>query len=147
MTVVITGASGNVGSALLRRLAADGGGDVTALARRMPDGGSALSPLATWEGCDIGAVDATERLVELFTGADAVVHLAWGSTHRGQAPRCGEPTCSAAPGARRRGARRGAAGGLRVFRRGVPSAGALGGAAGVPGGDHVGRRSLPRRRA
>ena len=77
MKVVITGASGNVGSALLRRLAADGGGDVTALARRMPDGGSALSPLATWEGCDIGAVDATERLVELFTGADAVVHLTW----------------------------------------------------------------------
>ncbi len=62
MTVVITAASGKVGSALLRRLAADGG---RGRHRGRPaDAGRWLRTVAAGdvEGCDIGAVDATERL-------------------------------------------------------------------------------------
>ncbi len=79
----MVGASGNVGTALLRRLTGDETiNSVVAVARRTPP----LRPappydLAEWVSCDIGAEGPDRRVVEpltrVFAGADAVVHLAW----------------------------------------------------------------------
>ncbi|GAB2977766.1 NAD-dependent epimerase/dehydratase family protein [Saccharothrix stipae] len=70
MRVVVTGASGNVGTAL-RRVLADAGDSVVGVARRIPVG----SP--GWVSCDLGAPAAEVVLSRAFAGADAVVHLAW----------------------------------------------------------------------
>jgi UDP-glucose 4-epimerase len=72
--IVITGASGNVGTALLRRLA--GHVDLVGVARRRPP---TVSPYdaAQWADVDLSAPDAADQLVPVLTGADAVVHLAW----------------------------------------------------------------------
>lgn len=78
MRVVVTGASGNVGTALLRRLAQDGRHDVVGLARRPPDdGGAATYAGVEWVAVDLSRPD-TEVLRAAVAGADAVVHLAWG---------------------------------------------------------------------
>lgn len=71
--IVVTGATGNVGTRLVRLLAKDDRvGSVRGLARRIPD----WSPARTeWSAVDLG-VEETD-LVEEFEGADAVVHLAW----------------------------------------------------------------------
>src|SRR3954452_4945147 len=71
MRVVVTGATGNVGTALLRALDPDERvREVIGLARRRP----ALElPKVTWREADICKAD----LRAVFTGADAVVHLAW----------------------------------------------------------------------
>jgi nucleoside-diphosphate-sugar epimerase len=76
MRIVVTGLSGNVGTALLRRLAAEGGHEITGVCRREPSG----EPyhLARWVTLDLAQDGAEERLREVFDGADAVVHLAWG---------------------------------------------------------------------
>jgi UDP-glucose 4-epimerase len=75
--IVITGASGNVGSALLRRLVASGEHDVVGLARRVPESGAPFDAVE-WRSVDLTDPTATGTLREVFTGADAVVHLAWG---------------------------------------------------------------------
>jgi UDP-glucose 4-epimerase len=75
--IVVIGASGNVGTALLRCLAADGGWQVTGVARRPPDPADAPYGTATWLSCDIGAPDAPGTLATALAGADAVVDLAW----------------------------------------------------------------------
>jgi UDP-glucose 4-epimerase len=73
MRVVITGATGNVGTSLVRALAADERVDeIVGIARRRPE---LTVPKTTWAQADVEA-DAG-RLPELFAGADAVVHLAW----------------------------------------------------------------------
>jgi UDP-glucose 4-epimerase len=74
--IVITGASGNVGTALLRRLTR-AGHELVGLCRRPPE---PLSPydVATWRSLDLSADQAEATLTDIFTGADAVVHLAWG---------------------------------------------------------------------
>jgi UDP-glucose 4-epimerase len=77
MRIVVTGASGNVGSALLRRLVRTGGHDLVGVARRVPDGGAPFDA-ARWHSVDLTDADAGSALVDAFTGADAVVHLAWG---------------------------------------------------------------------
>lgn len=83
MRVVIVGASGNVGTALLRRLATDATvTSVVGVARRVPDRvPPAPYDIASWQGVDLGASGPDEpvvhRLTEVVTGADAVVHLAW----------------------------------------------------------------------
>ena len=74
MRILITGASGNVGSALRRRLA-EQDVDVVATARRPPGGAAAAG--ATWHAVDLGEPDAGERLAPLLEGVDAVVHCAW----------------------------------------------------------------------
>src|SRR4051812_9172600 len=74
--IVITGASGNVGTALLSRLAASGEHELVGISRRRPP---AVAPYdaAEWVTTDIGDVGARSALRPVFTGADAVVHLAW----------------------------------------------------------------------
>ena len=71
MRVVVTGASGNVGTSVLRALALDGEvAEVVGLARRRP----ALDiPKVKWVVADV----VRDDLIEHFDGADAVVHLAW----------------------------------------------------------------------
>src|SRR3954451_2585095 len=71
MRVVVTGATGNVGSALLRALEGDERvREVVGIARRRPT--LRLSKV-TWLEADIAHADLTPHL----KGADAVVHLAW----------------------------------------------------------------------
>lgn len=78
--VVVIGATGNVGTSVVRRLAGDHAVDsVLGLARRVPGW---RPPKTTWHAVDIepGGAD----LVPLFADADAVIHLAWKfqPTHR-----------------------------------------------------------------
>ncbi|MDO9410190.1 NAD-dependent epimerase/dehydratase family protein [Patulibacter sp.] len=71
MRIVIVGATGNVGSSLVRALVADPGVDeVVGFARRRPDGRPGK---VEWVAGDV----RTHDLASLFAGADAVVHLAW----------------------------------------------------------------------
>src|SRR3954452_24176614 len=76
MRVVITGASGNLGTALLRRLHRDGHQSVGVTRRRPP---TDVEPYAgvQWHLLDLAAADAGARLAEVCVGADALVHLAW----------------------------------------------------------------------
>jgi len=78
LTVAVTGASGNVGTALLRRLTAPGSGvaEVRGLARRQPPD---VAPYAgvRWHLGDLGGTASEEELRAFLDGADAVVHLAW----------------------------------------------------------------------
>jgi UDP-glucose 4-epimerase len=72
MRVVVVGATGNVGTSLLRSLADDPEVDsVLGLARRSP--GMAF-PKTQWGQVD---VSRSTDLADRFAGADAVVHLAW----------------------------------------------------------------------
>jgi nucleoside-diphosphate-sugar epimerase len=75
MRVVVTGASGNVGTALLRRLAA-GGHEAVGISRRRPPDEPPFTG-APWHQIDLGARAAPAALTEAMRGADAVVHLAW----------------------------------------------------------------------
>jgi len=78
MRIVITGASGNVGTALLRRLAqADQPHDLVGVVRRPPP---SVPPYdrVSWHTVDLSSSAATGELRSVFAGADAVVHLAWG---------------------------------------------------------------------
>jgi len=76
MRVVITGASGNVGTALTRRLLETGEHDIVALARRIPD--YAPEGVAQWVSADLASRESNSVLRRVIGGADAVVHLAWG---------------------------------------------------------------------
>ena len=71
MRVAVVGATGNVGTSLLRALGDDPSIDeIVGVARRRPQ----LSfPRTTWVCADV----VTDDLVSVFRGADAVVHLAW----------------------------------------------------------------------
>jgi nucleoside-diphosphate-sugar epimerase len=77
-TIAVTGASGNLGTALLRRLTAPGSGvaEVRGLARRKPPD---VAPYAgvRWHLADLGEPAGETALAEFVDGADAVVHLAW----------------------------------------------------------------------
>jgi UDP-glucose 4-epimerase len=76
MRIVITGASGNVGSALVRRLAQDGGHELVGVVRRPPESG--VLPAMEWVAVDLTDESDTPALRAACEGADAVVHLAWG---------------------------------------------------------------------
>jgi nucleoside-diphosphate-sugar epimerase len=70
--VVVTGATGNIGTALLHRLVADDGvREVRAVARRLSQ--EDLGPKVRWHELDV----AEDDLSRAFDGADVVVHLAW----------------------------------------------------------------------
>jgi nucleoside-diphosphate-sugar epimerase len=75
MRIVVVGASGNVGTALLRRLADEPGvSRVIGVSRRMPPDSPPYESVG-WAPCDIGT--DLDALTSAFEGADAVVHLAW----------------------------------------------------------------------
>lgn len=72
MRIVVTGATGNVGTSVLAALGRDP--DVTeivGLARRVPE--SLSLPKVRWDQADV----TVTPLVPLFEGADVVIHLAW----------------------------------------------------------------------
>ena len=72
MRIVVTGATGNIGSALLRAL--DGRGhDVHGVARRPPAASGAVS----WTSLDLSEEGCVPELDALVGCADAVVNLAW----------------------------------------------------------------------
>jgi len=71
MRVVVTGASGNVGTSVLQALGEDDRVDeIVGIARRLP---SWEPPKVRWVRADV----VSDPLVPIFSGADAVVHLAW----------------------------------------------------------------------
>jgi nucleoside-diphosphate-sugar epimerase len=77
MQVTVTGASGNLGTALLRRLAVDHPTwQVVGVARRRPERGEPAYDRVRWVTADL-AGDASAALDEAMAGSDAVVHLAW----------------------------------------------------------------------
>jgi nucleoside-diphosphate-sugar epimerase len=71
MRVVVTGASGNVGTSVLESLAGeDAVSEIVGIARRAP---ATAFPKTSWQRADV----ARDELEPLLAGADAVVHLAW----------------------------------------------------------------------
>ncbi|MBW4041871.1 MAG: NAD-dependent epimerase/dehydratase family protein [Acidobacteria bacterium] len=78
MRVVVVGGSGNVGTAVLRRLHREQGTELVGVVRHAPRPG-APAPYAgvEWHEIDIATPAAVEGLSAAFAGADAVVHLAW----------------------------------------------------------------------
>ncbi|WP_291313821.1 NAD-dependent epimerase/dehydratase family protein [Corynebacterium sp. UBA2622] len=82
MKIAITGASGNVGTALLRALHDDDTvTDIVGISRRVPPEGEEPYAGVEWHSIDVGAAASEEEtvpaLAEAFEGADSVVHLAW----------------------------------------------------------------------
>jgi UDP-glucose 4-epimerase len=75
MRIVITGATGNVGSAVVRRLSANPSHELVGVARRPPDDAFAD---VQWVSADLTEDSSVRVLTETFEGADAVVHLVWG---------------------------------------------------------------------
>jgi nucleoside-diphosphate-sugar epimerase len=77
--IVITGASGNLGTALLRRLAEDSDThQIVGVVRRPPTDAGPPYEAVQWVSVDLAAPEAPTALSPALTGADAVVHLAWG---------------------------------------------------------------------
>src|SRR3954466_7011684 len=71
MRIVVTGATGNVGTSALQALTEDDRVDsIVGIARRLPE---LEMPKVEWVAADVRSAD----LVSLFRGADAVIHLAW----------------------------------------------------------------------
>jgi UDP-glucose 4-epimerase len=71
MRIVVTGATGNVGTSVVDALAADARvTEIVGIARRRPQ---LARPRTIWVQADV----AESPLVDLFRGADAVIHLAW----------------------------------------------------------------------
>jgi UDP-glucose 4-epimerase len=71
MRIVVTGATGNVGTSVVRALAADPAvEEIVGVARRVPRWSP---PRTRWERTDV----VTSPLEPVFAGADAVIHLAW----------------------------------------------------------------------
>ncbi len=71
MKVVVTGASGNVGTSVLQALGEDPAiEEIVGIARRLPRAEFAKT---TWRRADV----TRDELVPLFAGAAAVIHLAW----------------------------------------------------------------------
>lgn len=96
MRIVITGASGNVETALLRALPAEH--DVVGVVRRLPPPHGAYRRV-DWRALDLTDSDAISTLHAVFEGADVVVHLAWGfqPTRDGGAGRPPRRRCASSP--------------------------------------------------
>lgn len=82
MRIVITGATGHVGTEVLKRLQAarsEEGADLelVGVVRRHPDQDVAPYRGVDWRTLDIGAKVDQPALEAALSGADAVVHLAW----------------------------------------------------------------------
>lgn len=75
MRIAITGASGNLGTALIRALrAAHPGAEIVGICRRPP---AAHTGGIVWRPMDLTSVGVEPVLSRALAGADAVVHLAW----------------------------------------------------------------------
>ena len=77
MRIAVTGASGNIGSATLRRLGADGEHQLVGVARRVPrtkPNGAQVD----WVSADLTKDESVGTLKRACDGAAAVIHLAWG---------------------------------------------------------------------
>ena len=71
MRIVVTGATGNVGTSVVGALSSDPRvSEIVGIARRKP---ALYSPRTTWVEADV----VSSPLIELFRDADAVIHLAW----------------------------------------------------------------------
>jgi nucleoside-diphosphate-sugar epimerase len=71
MRIVVTGATGNVGTSVLPALAADPAvEEIVGIARRLPGWSN---PRTQWVQADV----VTSPLEDVFAGADVVIHLAW----------------------------------------------------------------------
>lgn len=80
MRIVVVGATGNLGTAMLRRLHEAGSADeiqIVGVARRLPDVGEAPYDGVQWHTIDVGESGAADALAAVFAGADAVIHFAW----------------------------------------------------------------------
>lgn len=82
MRIAITGATGNVGTAVMRRLQSElarhpGSLELTGISRRLPD--TTREPYAgvTWHLLDVGRDEDRPLLEAALRGVDAVIHLAW----------------------------------------------------------------------
>ncbi|MDR7275023.1 NAD-dependent epimerase/dehydratase family protein [Catenuloplanes atrovinosus] len=78
MRILITGATGNAGTALLRRLRAEPDTEIIGVARRVPALGAG-EPYdgVRWHAADVGDPAVVAPLTGWLAGVDAVVHLAW----------------------------------------------------------------------
>lgn len=78
MRIVVIGATGNVGTALLRRLHAAPEVDaIVGISRRGPERDGEPYDGVEWHRIDVSEPGSTPALVDAMRGADAVVHLAW----------------------------------------------------------------------
>lgn len=77
MRVVVTGLSGNIGTALLRLLAADDDVEPVGVVRRPPPLSERIHARAGWVALDLADDTAGPALTTVLQRADAVVHLAW----------------------------------------------------------------------
>ncbi len=71
MRVIVVGATGNVGTSVVKALESDSRWtSIVGVARRLP---GFTGEKTTYRAADI----STDDLVEIFSGADVVIHLAW----------------------------------------------------------------------
>jgi len=83
--IVITGASGNLGTALLNSLAEAGGRyEIVGIARRAPPRDGVYESVE-WHQLDVASTGVELELCNVFRGAACVVHLAWGFRPTGDA--------------------------------------------------------------
>jgi nucleoside-diphosphate-sugar epimerase len=76
--VVVVGATGNVGTAVLRRLRSEEGVEIVGVVRQVPPA-DAPPPYGgvEWHAVDVAEPSSTAALTAAFAGADAVIHLPW----------------------------------------------------------------------
>lgn len=78
MKIVVLGATGNVGTALLRRLhAAPDVTQIVGVSRGGPERSGEPYGGVQWHTVDVAAKESTGQLAEILRGADAVVDLVW----------------------------------------------------------------------
>jgi nucleoside-diphosphate-sugar epimerase len=77
MRIVVAGATGNLGTALLRALAGTGH-EVVGVARRLPPDSAEPYDRVTWHALDLAGEDAAVRLGRVAAGAEVLVNLVWG---------------------------------------------------------------------
>lgn len=78
MKVAVVGATGNVGTAVLRALRdSDEAEQIVGIARRLPEPAAQPYDVAEWHSVDLADPASSEALETAFNGAEAVIHLAW----------------------------------------------------------------------
>ena len=82
MRVAVLGATGNVGTAVLRRLQAaraerPDGLEIVGVARRVPAQPTGPYEGVEWHSIDVASRAGAQELTEVLRGVDAVIHLVW----------------------------------------------------------------------